>query len=108
MMKACGSEMPHGWVKPEPLQGWAQGVICNLKALSALNVNSFFVGVIIIAVIRMSQSHAPEHFSEEDEQIIPICCWMGNQGTEVIGAHTGLGTNLSLLCCCSPGSAWKL
>lgn len=60
MMKACGSEMPHGWVKPGPLQGWAQGVICNLKALSALNVNNFFVGVMIIAMIRMSRSHAPE------------------------------------------------
>lgn len=67
MMKVCGSEMPHGWVKPGPLRGWAQGVICNLKALSALNVNSSFVGVTIIAVICMSQSHAPEHFAEEDE-----------------------------------------
>lgn len=67
MMKACGSEMPHGWVKPGPLQGWAQGVISYLKALSTLNVNSSFVGVIIIAAICMSQSHAPKHFAEEDE-----------------------------------------
>lgn len=43
----------------------------------------------------MSQSHTPEHFSEEDEQILPVCCRMGNQGTEVIGAHTGLEINLS-------------
>lgn len=66
-MKICGSEMPHGWVKPGPLRGWAQSVICNLKALSSLNVNSSFVGVIIIAVICMSQSHTPKHFAEEDE-----------------------------------------
>lgn len=108
VMKAYGSEMSPGWMKPGPLQGWAQGVICNLKALSALNVNSSFVAVIIIAVIRMSRSHAPEHFAGEDEQIIPVCCRMGNQGTEVMGAHTGLEINLSLLCCCSPGSAWEL
>lgn len=107
-MKACGSEMPHGWVKPGPQRVWAQGVICNLKALSALNVNSSFVGVMVIAMIRMSQSHAPERFAEEDEQIIPVWCWMGNQGTEVIVAHTGLEVNPSLLCCHSPGSVWKL
>lgn len=103
VMKACGSEMPHGWVKPGPLRVWAQGVICNLKALSALNVNSSFVGVIIIAMIRMSQSHTPKRFAKEDEQIIPVCCRMGNQGTKVIVAHTRLEINLNLLCCCSPG-----
>lgn len=66
-MKVRGSEMPHGWVKPGPIGGWAQVVVCNLKALSALNVNSSFVGVILIAVICMSLSHAPRHFAEEDE-----------------------------------------
>lgn len=32
VMKVRGSEMPHGWVKPGPIGGWAQVVICNLKA----------------------------------------------------------------------------
>lgn len=67
MMKARGSEMPHGWVKPRPLQGRVQSVICNLKGLSALNVNSSFVRVIIIVTICMSQSHTPKCCAEEDE-----------------------------------------
>lgn len=97
-MKARGSEMPDGWVKPRPLQGWVQSVICNLKGLSALNVNSAFVGAIIIATICMSQSHAPERSAEEDEQIVPAR-QPRNQGAEGLGAHAGLEINLSLLCC---------
>lgn len=58
-MKARGSEMPDGWVKPRPLQGWVQSVICNLKGLSALNVNSAFVGAIIIVQFACL-SHTPQ------------------------------------------------
>ena len=40
--------------------------------------------------------------------MVPVC-QLGNQGTEVMGAHTGLEINLSLLCFCFPvlrGSCW--
>lgn len=58
VMKVCESEMPHGWVKPGPLQVSTQGIICNLKAFSALNVNSSFLSNNNCCDLHLSVTHS--------------------------------------------------